>query len=366
MLDLIYPGRKEHGWMPLIWLMYLVFFFIDPYFNHRGPLIWTATIVVGIAFVLLYLRSFSAGGQTAIISTLTMVAMGILCMPWNSGAVGFFIYAAAAVAWVDQSRKMWLWLTLIIGILLGENWLLHRPLVFGVMMSFFALTTGAANFYFAQKKCAAKKLQLAQDEVEHLAKVAERERIARDLHDLLGHTLSLITLKAELARKLVDRDPQRAKQEMLDVEHTSRAALADVREAISGYRGEGLAAELIRARKTLETAGITVDSEFDGTAAHSGAGDRARSCPARGRHQRCAACPGAAMQRSTATRNNLCTLEIATMAAAPTVLKATDCAACASVWSPLAARCNASPGRNPPCYSFATRPRCLHSAKLRA
>ena len=74
---------------------------------------------------------------------------------------------------------------------------------------------------------------MAQDEIEHLAKVAERERIARDLHDLLGHTLSLITLKAELARKLVDRDPARAKQEMLDVEHTSRAALADVREAIS-------------------------------------------------------------------------------------------------------------------------------------
>jgi two-component system sensor histidine kinase DesK len=192
-----------------------------------------------------------------------MVAMGILCTPWNSGAVGFFIYAAAALAWIDQSRKMWGWLTLIIGIILLENLLLHRPLIFGLMMSFFALTTGAANFYFAQKKCADKKLRLAQDEVEHLAKVAERERIARDLHDLLGHTLSLITLKAELARKLVDRDPQRAKQEMLDVEHTSRAALADVREAISGYRGEGLAAELIRARKTLETAGIAVASEFD-------------------------------------------------------------------------------------------------------
>ncbi len=100
---------------------------------------------------------------------------------------------------------------------------------------------------------------MAHDEIEHLAKVAERERIARDLHDLLGHTLSLITLKAELARKLVDRDPLRAKQEMQDVEQTSRAALADVREAISGYRGQGLATELIRARQTLETAGIAVD-----------------------------------------------------------------------------------------------------------
>ena len=115
---------------------------------------------------------------------------------------------------------------------------------------------------------------MANDEIEHLAKVAERERIARDLHDLLGHTLSLITLKAELARKLVDRDPQRAKQEMQDVEQTSRAALADVREAISGYRGQGLAAELIHARQTLETAGITRGLRRLGNSAQPGAGDR--------------------------------------------------------------------------------------------
>ena len=244
--------------------MYLIFFFIDPFLNRPRPLIWVATLVAGIIFILLYLRAFSARGRYAVLTAVAMVAMGIVCTPWNSGAMGFFIYAAATVPWIDQSRKLWLWLTLIISILMLENWLLHRPAVFGWMMAFFTLTTGAANFYFAQRKCAAQKLQLAQDEVEHLAKVAERERIARDLHDLLGHTLSLITLKAELARKLVDRDPGRAKQEMLDVEHTSRAALADVREAISGYRGEGLAAELIRARKTLETAGITVvNVKFD-------------------------------------------------------------------------------------------------------
>ena len=146
----------------------------------------------------------------------------------------------------------------------------------------------------------AEKLRLADDEIEHLAKVAERERIARDLHDLLGHTLSLITLKAELARKLVDRDPQRAKQEMLDVEHTSRAALADVREAISGYRGKGLAAELIRARKTLETAGIAVDSEFAELPLEPGAGDGAGAGAARSRDQRRAPRAGAAVQRAVA------------------------------------------------------------------
>jgi two-component system sensor histidine kinase DesK len=111
--------------------------------------------------------------------------------------------------------------------------------------------------------CAEEKLHRAHGEVEHLAKVAERERIARDLHDVLGHTLSLITLKAELARKLVDRDPGRAKQEMQDVETTSRAALADVREAIRGYRSDGIFAELARARAALETAGVAVECDTD-------------------------------------------------------------------------------------------------------
>jgi two-component system sensor histidine kinase DesK len=146
-------------------------------------------------------------------------------------------------------------------ILLYYAYHLHYPVSYWGSMLLLVILVGFGNHHWAVGHCAEQKLERAHSEIEHLAQVAERERIARDLHDLLGHTLSLITLKAELARKLVDRDPERAKQEMLDVEHTSRAALADVREAISGYRGEGLAAEMIRARKTLETAGILVNCD---------------------------------------------------------------------------------------------------------
>jgi two-component system sensor histidine kinase DesK len=115
--------------------------------------------------------------------------------------------------------------------------------------------------YFAQKNRAMKKLSQAQAEVEHLAKVAERERIARDLHDVLGHTLSIIILKSELAGKLIDRDPARAKAEMADVEQTSRAALADVRSTIRGYRAHSLEAEIKQAKSVLETAGVNVQAE---------------------------------------------------------------------------------------------------------
>src|SRR4029077_6844194 len=103
-----------------------------------------------------------------------------------------------------------------------------------------------------------RKLRKANEEIENLAKVAERERIARDLHDVLGHTLSVITLKAELAGKLIDRDPQRAGKEIREVEEISRQALSDVRDAIRGYRRKGLLAEIGEAKSPLETAGVTV------------------------------------------------------------------------------------------------------------
>ena len=103
---------------------------------------------------------------------------------------------------------------------------------------------------------------MAQEEIEHLAKVAERERIARDLHDVLGHTLSLIILKSELASKLADRDPQRARDEIRDVERISREALSEVRQAVRGYRA-GLQQELDGATAMLRAAAIELTTEFE-------------------------------------------------------------------------------------------------------
>ena len=211
------------------------------------------------------------------------------------------------------------------------------------------------------------KLRVANDEIEHLAKVAERERIARDLHDVLGHTLSLITLKSELARKLVDRDPERAKQEMQDVENASRAALADVREAIRGYRSDGIFAELARARAALETAGVSVECDTD-LVQLSPEQESVLSLALREavtnvvRHAEARRC-NVTLKRD----DSLCTLEVADDG------RGVD-------WpgrqrTARHARAPRSPGRlappahlqrNPPDYRFASRLRRLRSAKLRA
>jgi two-component system sensor histidine kinase DesK len=94
-----------------------------------------------------------------------------------------------------------------------------------------------------------------------MAKLAERERIARDLHDLLGHTLSVIVMKSELASKLADRDPARAIQEIRDVERVSRDALTEVRRAVEGYRRHGLGGEMRNAVIALRAAGVTLHTD---------------------------------------------------------------------------------------------------------
>jgi len=257
----IYPRDDSHRWMPLIWLPFMLWFFLDPLSKHAGPLYWVTNTFLGLIFILLYLQAFCRPDPYKLACVLAMAAMAAILIPINGGATTFLIYAAAAGGFHPNLRRVSLLIGLDAAILGFYAYRLPLPLGEWGSMLLFTATLGFGCHYSALSHCAEEKLQRAQDEIEHLAKVAERERIARDLHDLLGHTLSLITLKAELARKLVDRDPTRAKQEMQDVERTSRLALADVREAITGYRGQGFATELIQARRTLETAGISVDCD---------------------------------------------------------------------------------------------------------
>ncbi len=98
-------------------------------------------------------------------------------------------------------------------------------------------------------------LREARATVAHLAANEERLRLARDLHDLLGHSLSLITLKSELAGRMLPDHPDRAAQQVADIEQVSRQALVDVREAVTGYRRPRLAGELSGARVALRAAG---------------------------------------------------------------------------------------------------------------
>jgi two-component system, NarL family, sensor histidine kinase DesK len=119
------------------------------------------------------------------------------------------------------------------------------------------LAIGAMMIAFGRQIRVNRELRQARDELARFAVTEERLRIARDLHDLLGHSLSVINLKAELAAKLVEQDPQRALTELADVQAVGRQALTEVREAVQGYRHLALSDALDGARTALSAAGIS-------------------------------------------------------------------------------------------------------------
>lgn len=132
---------------------------------------------------------------------------------------------------------------------LVEGWSAHGN-------NFAVLLAAAAVFSFRLAWQRQAKLMLAERDLSELAVEEERARIARDLHDILGHSLTVISVKAELAERLLDTDPARARAELEDLQRLSRDALADVRSTASGMRGISLPGEIASARLALESAGI--------------------------------------------------------------------------------------------------------------
>ncbi len=260
--DRAYSGMHQHArrWFDFIWLIYSVFFFIEP-FERNTRAHWLQFAAVYVVFLALYAGIiYARSRRVAYLCLAGLGVLGIWYFPINVSASGMVIYVVALAPFVTDSVAICIAIFISIsGALMAEGLLLHlNPWTWGFPV-FISLAVGSANIVAAQRMRANQKLSLAQEEIEQLAKVAERERIARDLHDVLGHTLSLVVLKSELAGKLLLQNPERAGKEIQEVEQIARTALAEVREAIRGYRAEGLAAELDRARATLDAAGVTLD-----------------------------------------------------------------------------------------------------------
>jgi two-component system sensor histidine kinase DesK len=255
------------------WFGYTGFLFIRPLMEPSLDL-WLGTLAVFGVFLLVfsrYLRSTNQGRPAQVWMIVATFVLGLITFPWNAGASTFFIYAAAFLPFSIESTPRVLWLFLLeCMVILGEGYVFRLPGTSKAFETdwpniliaiFLVVVIGGGNIFFAEQRRADCKLRAAQEENLALAAVAERERIARDLHDVLGHTLSVIVLKAELAGRLIAIDPERAKAEIGDVERTSRTALAEVREAIVGYRARGLAAEIDAARATFDAAGVTLIAE---------------------------------------------------------------------------------------------------------
>jgi len=219
----------------------------------------TALFLVGYLSILPPAPVLARHGDGAILTVLAalpVIAIALLLGGAPSSYVALFVYFVAAVGMLLPIRPA---LQIIGATALG---IVVTGAVLGVSRDALAATVltvvsiGVLMAAFGRVARANRELKATREELARLAVAEERLRIARDLHDLLGHSLSVIALKSELARRLVEREPDRALAEIDDIQAVTRGALADVRRTVQGYRRPSLAEELDGARSALAAAGI--------------------------------------------------------------------------------------------------------------
>ena len=266
------PNAPWAGWTPYLWLLYLGFFFVQwPGEPPWSATVWTFSIVAALVFLVLYFRSFNCNARELARLLSGISTLGYVFVPVTGTGHTFIIYACALTAHYGNLRKSLTALALIlVGFMLEATVMYFTPSMPYAHSVWFWLPTvmiggiiGAANAWFADDEAKRRVIIQSQEEIRRLAATAERERIARDLHDLLGHTLTLITVKAELAARLAERDVAGAAVEMRELERISRDALRQVREAVGGYRNGGLAGELANARVALKAANVELLAELE-------------------------------------------------------------------------------------------------------
>ncbi|WP_116451452.1 sensor histidine kinase [Blastococcus litoris] len=255
------PRWGELAWASP-WLLFQLFPLADLVTEPRPVAVrivaGAALVVFTVVYLMVFGRAFARGCAPAYRELALVAVLGVgLAVTMGTAWAGLMIYLSAAVAVTLPQRWVWpavLAATAVCASVIAREGLLEDVFILPVMC---VLTAFALRGTRALVSLNAE-LSEARDELARSAVAEERMRFARDLHDLLGHSLSLIALKSELAGRLAERDPVRARQEMADVEAAARGALAEVRDAVSGYRQVSLAQALAEARSALSAAGITL------------------------------------------------------------------------------------------------------------
>jgi len=256
--------RKGIHWFPWLMLVWSTWIFITPIYDTGNSFPhWPIPTFASFAvFLVLFYRVYYRSRGQVTTCALAVAALGFAVTPYNPGAQGYIIYACAFLGMRNSTRESLRDMIAVLALYAAEWIWLDFTWVYLLNAICVGLAIGLMNSNFMRKYEREIELKLSHDEVRRLAAFAERERIGRDLHDLLGHTLSLITLKSELANRLFDRDPGAAKREMADVERVARDALAQVRRAVTGIRAAGFAAELASAKLLLESNGVRLDYDL--------------------------------------------------------------------------------------------------------
>ncbi|WP_028400621.1 sensor histidine kinase [Ectobacillus panaciterrae] len=266
----LFPDK--HGYFPLIWLVYL--FFPLHYLMEEPRLKMIVGYLLLAIFIVAYRQVYFA--KKRMFSLWVMIQIGIIFTysafyHINYVYMHFFVATFVGMAF---TRKQFIQLFSMFVSSIAFSLILQRgtwslddilnmlPMLILMLLFPFGLQAGR------KRKELEGKLNKANEQIQELVKREERQRIARDLHDTLGHTLSLITLKSQLVEKLVTKDPERAKLEAKEIEQTSRAALKQVRELVTEMRSITIAEEIVQVQAILQAAGIAFQYEEEADTAN--------------------------------------------------------------------------------------------------
>jgi two-component system, NarL family, sensor histidine kinase DesK len=245
------------------WLLFQLFPLADLARTERPAAVQVVAVAGLLVFTVAYLRVFLGVFVPRCApwpwrELLVVAVLGVALAVWMGAPwAGLMIYVSASAAGALPER--WVWPAVgaaaaVCALVIARDGLIGSMFVLPLLCLLTAFAMRGTRYLISVNG----ELLEAREELARAAVAEERLRFARDLHDLLGHSLSLIALKSELAGRLAELDPARARAEMADVEAAARRALAEVREAVSGYRQIGCALALAEARAALSAAGITL------------------------------------------------------------------------------------------------------------
>ncbi|WP_225446466.1 sensor histidine kinase [Paenibacillus rhizovicinus] len=250
----------------LIWLVYLVFPLVSLFELPTLEII--GCLFVMLIFIVLYVSGywFQRG---RLLSALGLILIALLfCMKFDVSGVYLAFYPSPLLGQLKKRWELAVGYAAVITLFLFDffYWKIYndQDLMVQLLPAMAVILFMPIGMKLGMRsKELRKKLNLANEEIARLSKNEERQRISRDLHDTLGHTLSLITLKSELAEKLIAKNPERAVQEVKDIQVTSRAALKQVRELVSGMNAVTIRVEVDHAKQILAAAGIVLEKQGD-------------------------------------------------------------------------------------------------------
>lgn len=260
---------QRWGWvMAIVWMVFLAFPIIS-LVSSDAPVALLALGWVALAgFAVAYVVGFIAGMRSAwgapsrLVQTLfwVQIACALATVPAIAdGALSFLPFVMSYASY--GLRRVWHWATTVAGIgivvtvIVATGSIADNVQILSVVVMIAVVNTVTSWLIGRSVDTDRIRLELAASD--------ERTAIARDVHDLLGHTLTAVKLKAELAERLVDRDPDRAKAELADIVRLTGEAITGVRSTVTGIRGQAFAEQIIASRAALETAGLTVEVTGD-------------------------------------------------------------------------------------------------------